>query len=48
MARKLFRSGLGCEKFTRHNEKNLVPLSQKSRTAIGIFFARVLEKVSLG
>nr|WP_235317945.1 hypothetical protein [Porphyromonas sp. COT-052 OH4946] len=25
-----------------------MPLSQKSRTAIGIFFARVLEKGSLG
>ncbi|ATS06953.1 hypothetical protein CLI75_08950 [Porphyromonas gingivalis] len=40
VARKLFRFGVESEKFTRHNEKNLVPFSRKTQTAIGRFLAR--------
>ncbi|ATR97472.1 hypothetical protein CS548_10665 [Porphyromonas gingivalis] len=42
VARKLFRFGSRNKKFSRHNEKLLVPVFQKTRTTIGAFSVRIL------
>ena len=40
VARKFFASGSGNEKFSRHNEKNLVPFFQKIQTKTCAFLVR--------
>ncbi|ERJ81452.1 hypothetical protein HMPREF1988_02018 [Porphyromonas gingivalis F0185] len=42
MARKLFRFGSRNKKFSRHNEKLLAPVFQKTRATIRAFSARIL------
>nr|WP_232522114.1 hypothetical protein [Porphyromonas gingivalis] len=43
MAREFFCFGSGSKNFTRHNEKNLAPFSQKTRATIGTISVRVFE-----
>lgn len=43
MAWKLFGFGAESKKFSRHNEKNLVPFFRKIRTKIGAFLVRIDE-----
>nr|WP_256959960.1 hypothetical protein [Porphyromonas gingivalis] len=40
---KLFGFGAESKKFSRHNEKNLVPFSQKTQTKIRVFLVRIDE-----
>ncbi|ATR91690.1 hypothetical protein CS388_05610 [Porphyromonas gingivalis] len=42
VARKLFRCGSRNKKFSRHNEKLLAPVFQKTRATIRAFSARIL------
>ena len=42
VARKLFRFGSRNKKFSRHNEKLLVPVFQKTHATIGAFSVRIL------
>ncbi|ERJ70412.1 hypothetical protein HMPREF1554_00361 [Porphyromonas gingivalis F0569] len=43
MAWELFGFGAESKKFSRHNEKNLVPFFQRIRTKIGAFLVRIDE-----
>ena len=43
MAWELFGFGAESKKFSRHNEKNLVPFSQKTQTKIRVFLVRIDE-----
>lgn len=41
MAWELFGFGAESKKFSHHNEKNLVPFSQKTQTKIRVFLVRI-------
>ncbi len=46
VAWELFGFGAESKKFSRHNEKNLVPFFQRIRTKIGAFLVRINESVT--